>query len=182
MSSNDNKTETAILAGGCFWCLEAAYLEIEGITGVVNGYSGGARPDPTYEQVCSGATGHAEAVQISYDPEIIGYGDILDIFFAIHNPTTLNRQGNDTGTQYRSVIFYDGENQREVAADKLVEVGKLWPDPIVTELIPLAPFYPAEEYHQNYFRRNPAQGYCQAIINPKLVHLREVFRSRLKTQ
>jgi peptide-methionine (S)-S-oxide reductase len=173
-------TEVATLGGGCFWCLEAAYLEIEGITGVVNGYSGGVRENPTYDQVCSGATGHAEVVEVSFDTEVITYDDVLSIFFAIHNPTTKDRQGHDVGSQYRSIIFYATAAQQATAQAKLQEIATLWPDPIVTELVPLVAFYKAEEYHQNYFRKNPTQGYCQAIINPKLVHLREVFRSRLK--
>ena len=180
MSTNDTRIETATLGGGCFWCIEAAYQEIEGVTEVVSGYSGGKRPDPTYEQICTGATGHAQVVRVTYDADVIGYGDILDIFFVIHNPTTLNRQSYDVGTEYRSIIFYENDSQRVTAAAKLKEVAKLWPDPIVTELVPLVVFYRAEDYHQNYFRQHPTQGYCQIIINPKLVHLRQVFRSRLK--
>jgi peptide-methionine (S)-S-oxide reductase len=174
------ETEQATLAGGCFWCLEAAYLEIEGVIDVVNGYSGGQRVNPTYEQVCSGATGHAETVQITFEPKIIKYADILDIFFSIHNPTTLNRQGYDVGTEYRSIVFYHNHDQKITAEQALTTIAPLWNEPVVTELVPLVAFYPAEAYHQRYFAKNPTQAYCQAIINPKLVHLRENFRSRLK--
>ncbi len=173
--------EIATLGGGCFWCLEAAYHEIKGVTKVVSGYAGGHLDNPSYEQVCSGTTGHAEAVQVTFDPAIIPYSDILDVFWTIHNPTTLNRQGNDQGTQYRSAIFYANPEQQRQAEQSISAVAKLWDDPIVTELIPLTKFYPAESYHQNYFKNNPSQGYCQFIINPKLQKLRAKFAARLKS-
>jgi peptide-methionine (S)-S-oxide reductase len=175
-----NATETATLAGGCFWCLDAAYRQIEGVQGVVSGYTGGTRPDPTYEQVCTGSTGHAEAVQVSYDPDVITYPEILEIFWSIHDPTTLNRQGADAGTQYRSAIYYAGDAQKAAAEASRDEVQKLWSNPVVTEIEPLGDFYPAEEYHQDYYARNPWQGYCQAVINPKLKKLREHHAARLK--
>jgi peptide-methionine (S)-S-oxide reductase len=181
MSDMAATTQTATLGGGCFWCLDAAYRQIEGVTGVVSGYAGGRRANPTYEQVCSGATGHAEVVQVEFDPDVLGYGDILDIFWTIHDPTTLNRQGADAGTQYRSVIFYDDEVQKATAEASRTAVGELWRDPVVTEIVPLETFYPAEEYHQDYFARNPGQGYCVAVINPKLDKLRKHHQARLKT-
>lgn len=147
---------------------------------MVAGYAGGDVHLPTYEQVCGGGTGHAEVVQVSYDPAVINYEDILDIFWAVHDPTTLNRQGNDVGSQYRSVIFYSGDRQRQAAEDSVMRVSQLWKDPIVTEIKPLPKFYPAEDYHQNYFAKNPTQGYCQVVINPKLQKLREKFSSRIK--
>lgn len=174
------KREIATLAGGCFWCLDAAYRRIEGVTGVVSGYAGGHVPNPTYQQVCSGTTGHAEAVQVEYDPEAISYPEILDIFWTIHDPTTLNRQGYDIGTQYRSAIFTHDDAQKAAAVASRDAVRKLWRDPIVTEIVPLDTFYPAEEYHQNYFARNPDQGYCVAVINPKLEKLRKQHAARLK--
>ena len=172
--------QTVTLGGGCFWCLEAVYQEIEGVTGVISGYSGGARPNPTYEQVCTGVTGHAEVVQVSFDPSVISYDDILDIFFTVHNPTSLNFQGNDYGTQYRSVIFYQTETEQTQAAAKIEAIEALWDAPVVTQLVPLETFYPAEAYHQNYFKNHPGQAYCVAVINPKLAKLREKFRSRLR--
>ena len=179
---SDIQTETATLAGGCFWCLEAAYLQLRGVQTVVSGYAGGLRPNPSYEQVVSGATGHAETVQITYDPTVISYANLLDVFWIIHNPTTLNQQGYDRGTQYRSVIFYASAEQSVVAKASIAAVAKLWPNPIVTEVIPLEQFYPAEAIHQRYFDRNPEQAYCQVIINPKLVKLREHFASLLSSQ
>jgi len=173
-------TETAILAGGCFWCLEAAYQEITGVESVVSGYAGGHVPDPSYERVSTGTTGHAETVSITYDPDVISYSDILDIFWTIHNPTTPNRQGNDVGTQYRSVIFYTDDEQKRLAEASKAEVAKLWPDPVVTEIVPLEQFFKAEDYHQNYYRNHPEAAYCQVVINPKLHKLREKFAARLK--
>ena len=173
--------ETAIIGGGCFWCLEAAYKMVNGVVDVQSGYSGGDMPNPTYEQVCSGKTGHAEVVRIRFDSRIISYEDILDIFWVIHDPTTLNRQGNDVGTQYRSVIFYLNDNQEEVAKKSIELVAKLWTDPIVTELSIFRNFYPAEDYHNDYFTRNPESAYCQLIINPKLNKLRSKFRDKLIT-
>lgn len=175
-------TETATLGGGCFWCLDAAYRQIDGVVDVVSGYAGGARPNPTYEQVCSGATGHAEVVQVAFDPEVIPYADILDIFWAVHDPTTLNRQGADVGTQYRSVIFVHDEAQRAAATASRDAAQHYWSQPIVTEIVPLEAFYPAEAYHQDYYAHHPEQGYCQAVINPKLRKVREKFAARLRTR
>lgn len=176
------RLETATLAGGCFWCLEAVYDEIEGVEDVTSGYAGGSTPDPTYEQVCSGRTGHAEVVQIKFDSSVISFSEILDVFFTIHDPTTLNRQGNDVGTQYRSAIFYHSPEQEQVAWKKIAELeaAKLWDAPIVTEIVPITAFYPAEEYHQEYFSRNPYQPYCQIVVAPKVAKARKVFLARLK--
>ena len=178
--TNEPYLEIAVLGGGCFWCLEAAYQQVEGVTKVVSGYAGGHVTNPTYEAVCSGSTGHLEVVQITFNPKILDYSDILDIFWAIHNPTTLNRQGNDVGTEYRSAIFYVEDRQKRLAEASKAAVAKLWPDPVVTEITPLTDFYVAENYHQNYFRDHPEQAYCQFVINPKLQKLRETFASRLK--
>jgi len=174
------RRETATLGGGCFWCLDAAYREIDGVTAVISGYSGGRRPNPTYQQVCTGATGHAEVVQVEFDPDALSYADVLDIFWAIHDPTTRDRQGADVGTQYRSVIFYRDDDQRRAAEASRDAIQQLWPRPVVTEIVPLEAFYPAEEYHQNYFARNPSQGYCQVVINPKLKKLRESHAARIR--
>jgi peptide-methionine (S)-S-oxide reductase len=176
-------SEQATLAGGCFWCLEAVYDQLRGVENVDSGYAGGRRPNPTYEQVCTGTTGHAEVVQITYDPQVITYRDLLDIFFTIHDPTTLNRQGGDVGTQYRSAIYYHDDEQKRIAEDAIrdLEVSKTWgDDPIVTEVKPLAEFYPAEAYHKDYFERNPTQGYCNAVIAPKVSKARKQFMDRLK--
>ncbi len=175
-------TEQATLGGGCFWCLEAVYEQLQGVEAVVSGYAGGSVENPSYELVCSGTTGHAEVVQITYDPDVVTFDDLLDVFFTIHDPTTLNRQGADVGTQYRSAIFYHDEQQRQVAQAKIaaLDAAKLWPDPIVTEVTPLAQFYPAEDYHQQYFRRNPQQGYCQFVIAPKVAKFRKMYIDRLK--
>ena len=175
--------ELATLGGGCFWCLEAVFDELRGIADVVSGYAGGASPNPTYAQVCSGFTGHAEVVQITFDPLMISFKDILNVFFTIHDPTTPNRQGYDIGTQYRSIILYHSAAQREIAEQTIQELNseKLWDAPIVTELQPLTVFNPAEEYHQEYFRRNPEQGYCQAIIAPKVAKARAHFTAQLKS-
>jgi peptide-methionine (S)-S-oxide reductase len=172
--------QTATLGGGCFWCLEAVYQEIAGVEQVVSGYAGGHDPQPTYDAVSSGSTGHAEVVQIQFDPAVITYADVLEIFWTIHNPTTPNQQGSDRGTQYRSMILYTSAQQHEAATTSRDATQKLWDDPIVTEIVPLEHFYPAEPYHQNYFRSHPEQAYCQLIINPKLQHLRERFQHRLK--
>lgn len=177
----DQKTETATLAGGCFWCLDAAYRQIEGVSGVVSGYSGGAKPNPSYQEVCTGRTGHAEAVQVEFDPSVISYPEILEILWTIHDPTTLNRQGADVGTQYRSAIFYHDEAQRAAAEASRDAVQALWPNPVVTEIVPLEAFYPAEDYHQDYYAHNPNQGYCAVVINPKLKKLRQHHAARLKT-
>ena len=176
------RLETATLAGGCFWCLEAVYDEIEGVGDVTSGYAGGSTPNPTYEQVCSGRTGHAEVVQIEFDPGVISFDEILDVFFTIHDPTTLNQQGNDVGTQYRSAIFYHSPEQEQIARKKIAELeaAKLWNAPIVTEVVPITAFYPAEEYHQEYFSRNPYQPYCQIVVAPKVAKARKKFLARLK--
>lgn len=176
----DTSTESIVLAGGCFWCLDAAFRLINGVSEVVCGYAGGTADTADYYKVGSGTTGHAEVVRVHFDTSIISLVDILDIFWVIHNPTTLNRQGNDQGPQYRSAIFYQDGQQKSTALESINKVQRLWPDPIVTELAPLKAFYPAEEYHQDYFNKNPSQGYCQIIINPKLKKLREHFASRLK--
>jgi peptide-methionine (S)-S-oxide reductase len=172
--------EITTLGGGCFWCLEAAYQEIDGVTSVVSGYSGGNRPNPSYEQVCTGVTGHAEVVQISFDTSVIGFHDILDIFFTIHNPTQRNFQGYDKGTEYRSIILFHSESQQSIANEKIREIQTFWDEPVVTEVVAIGAFYRAEDYLQNYFKRNPARAYCVAIINPKLAKLREKFHARLR--
>jgi peptide-methionine (S)-S-oxide reductase len=174
--------ETAILAGGCFWCLEAVYRELRGVESVKSGYAGGRRPNPTYEQVCSGATGHAEVVEIQFDPKVIGFRDLLDVFFTIHDPTTLDRQGNDVGTQYRSAIFPQSPEQERIAREKIEELSKdgTWDDPIVTKIEPAAPFYPAEAYHDAYFERNGKQPYCQFVVAPKVAKARQKFAAKLK--
>ncbi len=174
------RREVATLGGGCFWCLDAAYRRVEGVTGVVSGYAGGQDPNPTYQRVCSGRTGHAEVVQVEYDPDVISYPDILDVLWAIHDPTTPNQQGHDVGTQYRSIILTHGDAQRVAAEASRDAVQSLWPRPVVTEIVPLEVFHPAEEYHQDYYARNPEQGYCQAVINPKLAKLRQRFAARLR--
>ena len=175
--SEQTEYQKATLAGGCFWCLEAVYDLVNGVVSVESGYSGGRRPNPTYEQVCSGATGHAEVVQITFDPEVVSFRDLLDIFFAIHDPTTLNRQGADAGTQYRSAIFYHDEEQRRIAEEVIREreASGTWRDPIVTEVTPIAAFYPAEAYHQEYFARHGSQPYCRAVIAPKVAKLMKGF-------
>ena len=170
-----HRTEIATLAGGCFWCLEAVFEQLEGVERVASGYTGGKRPNPTYEQVCSGTSGHAEAVQVSFDPARISYHDLLEIFFAFHDPTTLNRQGPDTGPQYRSAIFHHSLEQRATAEQviaALTEAGT-FDAPIVTEVTPFTAFYEAEGYHQGYFRRNPSQPYCRAMVAPKVAKLRQ---------
>ena len=178
-SANGNR-ETLTLGGGCFWCLEAVYDEVQGVEKVVSGYAGGDVANPSYEEVCTGATGHAEVVQLTYDPAAISLREILEIFFTIHNPTTLNRQGADVGTQYRSAIFYHDEEQKDVAEDVIEEVQQAWDDPIVTEVAPLDTFYRAEDYHQDYYKNNPNQGYCQVVIRPKLAKFRKTFAEKRK--
>ena len=172
-------TESAVLAGGCFWCLEAAYDELEGVMNVQSGYAGGEVAHPSYKQICTGATGHAEVVKVDYDPSVISYADLLRVFFTIHDPTTLNRQGNDIGTQYRSAIFYVTPEQKAAAEAAIAEFAPVW-GMIVTEIAPLSEFWPAEPEHEDYFVRNPWSGYCQAIIAPKIAKLRKSFRDRLK--
>ena len=174
--------ETATLGGGCFWCVEAVYQDVIGVQRVVSGYAGGSVEHPTYHQVCSGNTGHAEVVQIAFDPTAISFAELLFIFWRTHDPTTLNQQGHDVGTQYRSVIFYHDEQQREIAEQSLSETdaSDLWPAPIVTEIAPLPTFYKAENYHQNYFVQNPYQPYCIAVIHPKVQKFRKAFRDKLR--
>jgi peptide-methionine (S)-S-oxide reductase len=174
-------TEHATLAGGCFWCLEAVYLELKGVQGVKSGYAGGKRQSPTYEQVCSGATGHAEVVRVAYDPAIVSYKELLDVFFTIHDPTTLNRQGGDKGTQYRSVVFYESPEQQRIAQETIAEftAAKVWDDPIVTEVAPLEKFWAAEDYHNNYFAQNPQNPYCSVVIAPKVSKARKLFLEKL---
>ena len=174
--------EQATLGGGCFWCVEAIYQDVIGVHKVVSGYTGGERENPTYQQICSGATGHAEVVQIDFDPTVISFEEILYIFWRAHDPTTLNRQGNDAGTQYRSAVFYHDEKQKEVAERSMAETdaSDLWADPIVTEIVPLINFYDGEEYHQNYFKDNPQQPYCMMVINPKMQKFRKSFQDKLK--
>ena len=175
-------TETAMLGGGCFWCLEAVFDDLAGVTSVESGYAGGSRPDPTYEDVCSGRTGHAEVVRVTFDPAVLSFRDLLTVFFTIHDPTTRDRQGNDVGTQYRSVIFCATPEQRATAEAVVAELdgAKLWRDPIVTEIAGPAPFYQAEDYHQEYYVRNGGQPYCQAVVAPKVVKFRKHFGERLK--
>ena len=173
-------TETAILGGGCFWCLEAVYLEMRGVTKVESGYMGGQVDMPSYEQVCAGATGHAEVVRIEFDTSQLAYRDILEVFFTIHDPTTLNRQGHDVGTQYRSVIFYQSPEQEAMARQVIAEMANVWDAPIVTELAPAAAWYKAEDYHQDYFRQHPLQGYCAFVVAPKVAKFKKTFSGRLK--
>jgi peptide-methionine (S)-S-oxide reductase len=175
--------EFATLGGGCFWCLEAVFEQVIGIEKVVSGYSGGAVRNPTYQQVCNGSTGHAEVIQLTFDPRVTSYREILQIFFAMHDPTTLNRQGADAGTQYRSVIFYHAPEQKQIAETLIAELNaeKIWGQPIVTELAPLETFFAAEGYHQGYYRANPAQGYCQAVVAPKVAKFRKHFLEKLKS-
>jgi peptide-methionine (S)-S-oxide reductase len=177
------QTKIATLGGGCFWCLEAVFDDLDGVLDVISGYSGGHVPDPDYKSVCTGTTGHAEVIQVTFDPQVISYKEILEVFFSIHDPTTLNRQGNDVGTQYRSVIFYHNPDQKRTAEQVLADLTAkaIWPDPIVTELAPLDTFYPAEDYHQEYFKRNPYQGYCQVVVAPKVSKFRKKFANRLKS-
>ena len=174
--------EVATLAGGCFWCIEAIFREIDGVENVVSGYTGGTTVNPTYEQVCTGKTGHAEAIQISFNPSKISYREILEIFFSVHDPTTLNRQGADVGTQYRSAVFYHNQQQKPVAEELIGELNKahLWKESIVTQIVPLGTFYPAEDYHREYFSRHPEQAYCQMVISPKVSKLRKRWAKRLK--
>lgn len=174
--------EVATLAGGCFWCLEAVYDQLKGVSSVESGYMGGQVEHPTYEAVCMGRTGHAEVVQIRFDPTVVSFRDILDIFFVIHDPTTLNRQGNDVGTQYRSAIFYHSPEQKAVASDviAILTAERFYDNPIVTEVVPAGLFYLAEAYHQEYFARNPSQPYCTYVVGPKVAKFRKKFADRLK--
>ena len=177
-----SQREVATLAGGCFWCLEAAFQDLKGVENVQSGYAGGRVANPSYEDVCTGTTGHAEVVQITFDPQVVSFEDLLHVYFTIHDPTTLNRQGADVGTQYRSAIFYHSPEQKATAERVIADLQaqKLWDEPVVTELKPLTAFYPAEEYHRDYFRRNPTQGYCQAVIAPKVAKVRKLYFDRLK--
>jgi peptide-methionine (S)-S-oxide reductase len=174
--------EIATLAGGCFWCLEAVFDQLRGVERVQSGYAGGHVENPSYELVCTGTTGHAEVVQVSYDPDVVSFKELLEVFFTIHDPTTPNRQGADVGTQYRSAVFYRSEEQRTVAEQVIAEFTerRMWDGEIVTQLAPLETFYPAESYHDDYFRRNPAQPYCQAVVAPKVAKARKLFLDRLK--
>lgn len=177
-----NNLELATLGNGCFWCTEAIYQDLKGVHKVESGYSGGSTNNPTYQQICTGRTGHAEVIQVTFDPEVISYEDLLYIFWRTHDPTTLNRQGADVGTQYRSVIFYHNDAQKAIAEKSLAETdaSDLWPNPIVTEITPFSKFYVAEKYHQNYYRDNPNQGYCRVVIDPKVSKFRKEFGDRLK--
>jgi peptide-methionine (S)-S-oxide reductase len=168
-------TEIATVGGGCFWCMEAVYQELKGVTGVVSGYAGGTVVNPTYEQVCTGSTGHAEVVQIRFDPSVVSYRKILEVFFTLHDPTTLNRQGNDVGTQYRSVVFYHTPEQHDMAKHVIAEMASVWDAPLVTELSAVPIFYSAEAYHQNYYKQHPDQGYCAFVVAPKVAKFREMF-------
>jgi peptide-methionine (S)-S-oxide reductase len=175
-------TEIATLGGGCFWCLEAVYQQMKGVIAVESGYAGGHVPDPTYEQVCSGGTGHAEVVRITFDPAQIHYRDILEVFFTIHDPTTPNRQGADVGTQYRSVIYFHTSEQESLARQVMAEMANVWDAPIVTELAAAPAYYKAEDYHQNYYRNNPLQGYCAFVVEPKVAKFRNTFANRIRSE
>lgn len=174
--------ETATLAAGCFWCVEAVFDDLRGVHDVVSGYSGGHKDNPTYKEVCSETTGHAEVVQVKFDPEELNYADLLRVFFTVHDPTTLNRQGNDIGTSYRSAVFYHSEEQKRTAEEIIKEIGdaRIYDDPIVTEVAPFEKFWPAEDYHQEYFANNPNQPYCAAVVAPKVAKFRQKFADRLK--
>ncbi|MBC7684050.1 MAG: peptide-methionine (S)-S-oxide reductase MsrA [Bdellovibrionales bacterium] len=178
--NSEPATQVAILGGGCFWCLEAVYLEVRGVTCVESGYMGGHDPAPTYEAVCAGATGHAEVVRIAFDPAAISLHDIFEVFFTIHDPTTLNRQGNDVGTQYRSVIFVDSTAQEASARQVIAEMANVWDAPIVTQVQPAAAWFKAEDEHQNYFAQHPLQSYCAFVVAPKVAKFRKTFTDRLK--
>ncbi len=171
--------EIATLGGGCFWCVEAFFQDLKGVSKVESGYSGGKNDHPTYEAVCSGTTGHAEVIQVTFDPTVIAFQNILEVFFTVHDPTTLNRQGNDSGTQYRSVIYYDSPEQQAVAEQAKVAAQAIWDDPIVTEISPLTKFFKAEAYHQNYFKANPYQPYCSIVIAPKVRKFRKLYQEQL---
>lgn len=178
-----NGKEVATLGGGCFWCLEAVYDDLEGVDDVVSGYTGGKVVNPNYQQVCGGNTGHAEVIRVTFDPSVVSFKEILEVFFTIHDPTTLNRQGADVGTQYRSAIFYHSPEQKATAEQVIAEINAahIWDAPIVTEVTAAGTFYPAEDYHQEYFARNPGQGYCRMVIAPKVAKFRQKYLSRLKS-
>lgn len=173
-------TEIATLGGGCFWCTEAVFQQLKGVQEVESGYTGGQIPNPSYEQICEGTTGHAEVVRLTFDSDVVSFREILEVFFTIHDPTTLNRQGNDVGTQYRSVIYYHSPEQQETAKQVISEMANVWDAPIVTELSPAETYYKAEGYHQNYFRQNPMQGYCAFVVAPKVSKFRKTFSDRVK--
>jgi peptide-methionine (S)-S-oxide reductase len=181
-SAGTHASEMATLAGGCFWCLEGVFEQLRGVVKVESGYAGGTVANPSYRQVCGGGTGHAEVVQVTFDPAVISYREILDVFFATHDPTTLNRQGPDSGTQYRSAIFYHSPEQKRVGEERIAELNAadIWDAPIVTEVVPLEAFYPAEDYHQGYYRDNPGQPYCQAVVAPKVAKFRKQFAAKLR--
>lgn len=174
--------QVATLAGGCFWCIESAFNSVEGVESAISGYAGGQTDSPSYEAVCRGDTGHAEVVQVTFDADSISYREILEIFFALHDPTQLNRQGNDVGTQYRSAIFYHNDEQQHLADTIIQEMTdeEIWPDPIVTEVVPIDNYHPAEDYHQNYFKNNPQNQYCAMVVAPKLAKFKKTFASRLR--
>ena len=182
MDNQNKNLDTATFASGCFWCTEAIFERVNGVKSVISGYSGGTVPNPTYEEVCTGNTGHAECTQIIYDPSVISYDELLEIFWKMHDPTTLNRQGNDVGTQYRSAIFYHNEQQKEKAEyyKKKLTDEKIWDKPIVTEITKFTRFYPAENYHQEYYDKNPNQGYCAYVITPKVEKFEKIFKDKLK--
>jgi peptide-methionine (S)-S-oxide reductase len=182
MSSVKNELETTTFGGGCFWCTEAVFDEVIGVTDVVSGYTGGQLDNPTYDDICTGTTGHAEVIRVTFDPAVISYAEVLEIFFATHDPTTLNKQGADRGTQYRSAIFVHSPEQRLLAEKMIAQLNaeKIWGSPIVTEVTDAPIFYPAEDYHQEFFKRNPNQGYCMAVVSPKLSKFRQKFLSKLK--
>ncbi|MCX6141355.1 MAG: peptide-methionine (S)-S-oxide reductase MsrA [Candidatus Kapabacteria bacterium] len=175
--------DTATLAGGCFWCIEAVYQLLDGVELVESGYCGGSVKDPSYKEVCTGTTGHAEVCRITFDPSVVSYEDILQVFFASHDPTTLNRQGNDAGTQYRSAVFYHNEEQKRIASDYIKQLtsAHTWPDPIVTEVVPADKFYKAEDYHQNYFAQNGTQPYCQFVVRPKVEKFQKQFKDKMRS-
>lgn len=179
-----NQFETATLAGGCFWCLEAVFDDVKGVQSVESGYAGGGKSNPSYREVCTGTTGHAEVAQVTFDPQVVSFKDILNVFFAIHDPTTMNRQGADVGTQYRSAIFYHDDIQKKVATELIAELNsqKIWDKPIVTEVTLFDKFYMAEDYHQEYFANNPNQPYCQAVVAPKVAKFRKYHLEMLKKQ
>ncbi|MFZ5942440.1 MAG: peptide-methionine (S)-S-oxide reductase MsrA [Bacteroidota bacterium] len=182
MQTQNKNTETVTLGGGCFWCTEAVFSRLKGVTSVTPGYSGGVVKNPTYKEVCSGLTGHAEVIQVVFDPAVISFRDLLEVFFSTHDPTTLNRQGADTGTQYRSVIFYHTEEQEETARNVIDALNreKVWSTPVVTEVSPFTSFYPAEDYHKAYYANNPNAGYCRMVIKPKVEKLEKVFGDKLR--
>ena len=176
------KTEKATLGGGCFWCVEAVFNQLKGVESAISGYAGGAMPDPDYEAVCNGDTGHAEVVEVTFEPDLLSYREVLEVFFSVHDPTTMDRQGADVGSQYRSIIQTHSPEQERTARAIIAELEaeKVWDDPIVTQVEPATTFYPAEDYHQEYYARNPSQGYCQAVIRPKLAKFRKAWAQKLK--